>query len=133
MNGARTDVNAHEHAMQIPIAQVVQELVDFLGAPTVAALANVRETRAVHQWMTDRDPQNPHVLRFALQLATMLSALGDKSIAKAWFYGSNPALGGQSPLVLFRTKTLPDIQVPLLTAAQGFAGRADEQARGEPA
>ncbi|MGH7683519.1 MAG: hypothetical protein ACREMT_04160, partial [Vulcanimicrobiaceae bacterium] len=104
----------------------VRELVDFLGAPTVAAIANVKETRAVHQWMTDREPQNPQVLRFALQLATMLAASGDKSIAKAWFYGSNPVLGGQSPLVLFRTRSLSDIQVPLLSAAQSFWGREDQ-------
>lgn len=119
----RTDVDAHEHAIQVPIAQVVRELVDFLGAPTVAAIANVKETRAVHQWMGDREPQNPHVLRFALQLACMLAAVGDKSIAKAWFHGSNPALGGQSPLTLFRTGTLTDIQVQLLAAAQSFAVR----------
>ena len=123
---ARSDGNAHEHAMQIPIAQVVSELVDFLGAPTVAALANVKETRAVQQWMEGREPQNPHVLRFALQLASMLSAAGDKSIAKAWFYGSNPALGGRSPLVLFRTLALSDIQVPLLGAAQSFALRGEQ-------
>lgn len=123
INGARSDVNAHEHAMQIPISQVVRELVDFIGAPTVATLADVRETRAVQQWMTGREPQNPHVLRFALQLATMLAERGDKSIAKAWFHGSNPALGGHSPLVLFRTSPLPEIQVQLLSAAQSFASR----------
>ena len=109
--------------MQIPISQVVRELVDFIGAPTVASLADVQETRAVQQWMTGREPQNPHVLRFALQLASMLAASGDKSVAKAWFHGSNPALGGQSPLLLFRTVPLPDIQVQLLTAAQSFAAR----------
>lgn len=125
-NNSRTSVNAHEHAMQIPIAQVVRELVDFLGATTVAALADVRETRAVQQWMTGREPQNPHVLRFALQLASMLAESGDTSIAKAWFYGSNPALGGQSPLTLFRTKSLPDIQVPLLEAARTFALREEQ-------
>lgn len=112
--------------MQIPIADVVRELVDFLGAPTVAVLADVQETRAVRQWMTDREPQNPHLLRFALQLSTMLAASGDKSIARAWFYGSNPSLGGQSPLVLFRSKSLPDIQVALLTAAQSFAARVEQ-------
>ena len=112
--------------MQIPIAQVVRELVDFLGAPTVAALANVKETRAVQQWMEGREPQNPHVLRFALQLASMLAAAGDKSVAKAWFYGSNPALGGRSPLVLFRTLVLSDIQVQLLGAAQSFAVREEQ-------
>lgn len=122
----RSDLKAHEHAMQIPIAEAVRELVDFLGATAVAALADVREARAVNQWMNGREPQNPHVLRFALQLASMLAAKGDKTIAKAWFFGSNPALGGQSPLTLFRTKPLPDIQVQLLAAAQRFAVRDGE-------
>jgi hypothetical protein len=123
---ARSKLNAHEHAMQAPIAQVVRELVAFLGAPTVAAIAGVKETRAVQQWTSGREPQRAHVLRFALQLASMLAQAGDRSIAKAWFYGSNPALGGFSPLALFRTKPLGDIQVDLLNAAQSFSQREEQ-------
>jgi hypothetical protein len=121
----RSDVDAHNHAIEIPVPDVVRELVAFLGAPAVALLADVKETRAVQQWMDGRQPQNPHVLRFALQIASMLAAVGDKTVAQAWFHGSNPTLGGKSPLALFRTEPLSEIQVPLLTAARVFSEREE--------
>lgn len=120
---ARGDVDAHNRAMELPVAEVVRELVELLGATTVAALARVKETRAVQQWMADREPQRPHVLRFALQLALMIAGSAEKSVAQAWFNGRNPGLGGQSPLVLFRTRPLDEIQSPLLAAARTFAAR----------
>ena len=64
----RTDLSAHSHAMELPIADVVSELIDLLGATTVAVIGGVRETRAVQQWTNGREPQRQHVLRFALQL-----------------------------------------------------------------
>jgi hypothetical protein len=111
--------------MELPIADVVRELVELLGATTVAALAGVKETRAVQQWMIDREPQRPHVLRFALQLATMIARPGQKRVAQAWFNGANPALEGQSPLVFFRTRPLEEIQGRLLAAARAFAARSN--------
>lgn len=124
---ARGDVSAHNHAMEIPIRQVVQELVGFLGAVTVAALADVKETRTVQQWMADREPQRPHVLRFALQLVSMIARPDQPTLARAWLSGSNPALGGQTPLLLFRTRPLDEIQIPLLQAAKAFAERQPDE------
>jgi hypothetical protein len=117
------DVAAHERAMSLPIAEVVEELVDFLGLTTVAAIGGVGETRAVQQWMTGREPQRPNVLRFALQVVTMISTIEDKSIVGSWFQGCNPALGDRIPAVMLRNEPLQDIQGPLLSAARAFAGR----------
>jgi len=64
----RNAVDAHEHAMSLPIQEVVRELVDLLGATTVAVIGGVNETRAVQEWLTSRAPQRPNVLRCALQL-----------------------------------------------------------------
>ena len=122
--GVRGDIEAHNHAMALPIREVVRELVDLLGASDVAALAGVKETRAVQQWMEDREPQRPHLLRFALQLVSMIAATGEKSTAQAWLHGANPGLGGQSPLALFRRRPLDEIQRPLLSSARTFAARA---------
>ena len=104
--------------------EVVAELVDLLGATTVAVIGGVTETRAVQQWMVDREPQRPHVLRFALQLGLMISSLADKQIAVAWFHGSNPRLGDRSPMMLLRMKDLSEVQGPMLEAARAFARRS---------
>lgn len=120
----RDDVNAHEHAMEIPIEQVVAELVGLLGATTVAVIGGVKETRAVTQWLSGRAPQRPHVLRFALQLATMIATQADREVARAWFHGSNPHLGDTIPMLVLRDGNLAEIQGSLLAAARAFAARA---------
>lgn len=120
-----SDKNAHEHAMSMSIAQVVQELEALLGATMVAEIGGVSETRAVAQWKAGREPQRPHVLRFALQIAVMIVNRTDQEIARAWFHGSNPHLEDASPLALLRDRRLSEIQGTLLRAAREFATRRD--------
>jgi hypothetical protein len=110
--------------MALPLAEAVAQLVDLLGATTVAGIAGVRETRAVQQWAAgEREPQRPHVLRFALQLALMISSLASRDMARAWFHGSNPHLDDEVPMVLLRDRPLESIQVPLMAAVRSFAAR----------
>jgi hypothetical protein len=122
-----SDVEAHGHATEIPIQAVVTELVDLLGAPLVAVIGGVSETRAVTQWMTHRAPQRPNVLRFALQLAAMIARSQDRELARAWFEGSNPQLEDAVPALLLRDKPLPEIQANLMSAARSFALRGGPQ------
>lgn len=113
---------AHNEAMALPLGEVVRRLTDLLGATSVAVIGGVRETRAVQQWMTgERDPQRPHVLRFALQLAMMICSLASSHMARAWFHGSNPQLDDQVPIALLRDRPLETVQAPLMAAARSFA------------
>lgn len=114
---------AHSNAMSLPIETVVEHLVSLLGATTVAEIGGVKETRAVQQWTNGREPQRPNVLRFALQLATMIAGVGSRDVAKAWFYGADPHLDDDVPLALLRDRPLADIQARLLQAARAFASR----------
>lgn len=109
--------------MGLPISAVVRELVDLLGATTVAVIGGVTETRAVQQWMTDREPQRQHVLRFALQIATMIASHTDREVAQAWFHGTNPRLADRSPMFVLRNEPLLETQGALLDAARAFARR----------
>lgn len=115
---------AHNEAMSLAMESVVASLTELLGAPTVAALGGVQETRAVQQWITgNRLPQRPHTLRFALQLALMISTLASRELARAWFHGANPQLDDLTPLAILRDKPLEEVQVPLMVAARSFASR----------
>ena len=129
-DGVRDDLHAHDHTMSIPIQQVVRELVELLGATTVAVIGGVRETRAVQQWTGDREPQRPNVLRFALQLGTMIATARDREIARAWFHGANPRLDDQVPMLMLRDLPLAEIQAPLLRAVRAFARRDGASAVG---
>ncbi|GAC1400737.1 MAG: hypothetical protein NVS2B8_21880 [Vulcanimicrobiaceae bacterium] len=120
----RDDNDAHAHAMSLPISDVVRELVDLLGATTVAVIGGVTETRAVQQWMSGREPQRQHLLRFTLQIATMIATAVDREVAQAWFHGSNPRLGDQAPMFVLRNEPLAEVQGKLLEAARAFAKRS---------
>ena len=119
-----SDYEAHSLAMSLPVGRVVGELVDILGATTVAIIGGVTETRAVHQWTTGREPHREHVLRFALQVARMIAEQADGYEAvRAWFQGSNPMLDDGIPALLLRSEQLDKIQAPLMKAARAFAAR----------
>lgn len=110
--------------MSLPITEVVAELVRLLGATTVATIGGVTETRAVQQWTAGREPQRQHVLRFALQIARMISAAdGNHETVRAWFQGSNPRLDDAIPALLLRSEPLENVQGPLVKAARSFAAR----------
>lgn len=68
-------------------------------------------------------PQRPNVLRFALQVATMILNTMDPDIVRAWFQGSNPHLGDRVPMVLLRDEPLAEVQVEMMAAARAFASR----------
>ena len=121
---AQSDLSAHQHAMSIPVGEVVKELVGILGATTVAVIGGVKETRAVQQWCEGREPQRAHVLRFALQLACMLTSQADREFAVAWFHGSNPYVDDGVPMLLLRMRPLAEIQAPLLRAARAFVSES---------
>jgi hypothetical protein len=125
----RTDLEAHDYVMGLPIRTVVAELIDLLGATSVAVIGGVKETRAVQQWLVDREPQRQHVLRFALQIALMLSSSADREYARAWFHGANPRLDDRIPMILLRDLPLEDVQRPLLNAARAFATRGEHAAQ----
>jgi hypothetical protein len=122
-DSVRSDVDAHGHVMSLRIGEVVAELVDLLGATTVAVIGGVNETRAVHQWMGEREPQRQDALRFALQIATMIAKSGDPELARAWFSGSNPHLDDKVPALMLRSEPLQSIQQPMMQAARAFAAR----------
>jgi hypothetical protein len=122
-NGFLSAGDAHVQAMSLPIAEIVRLLLAMLDATTVAVIGGVQETRAVHSWLCEREPQRPQVLRFALQLAAMIASAGDGEFCKAWFHGSNPHLNDRVPMVMLRDERLPDVQRDLLAAARIFAAR----------
>jgi len=115
--------DAHVQAMSLPISEIVAHLLELLDASTVAVIAGVQETRAVHSWLGAREPQRPQVLRFALQLAAMIAGAADAEICKAWFHGSNPHLNDRVPMIMLRDLPLAEVQRDLLAAARLFAIR----------
>lgn len=120
-----SDFESHDWVVGLSIHEVVRELANRLDATTVAVIGGVQEARAVQQWMIDRVPQRPHVLRFALQLTAMLTSRAGQDVAKAWFHSPNPRLEDRVPMFMLRDLPLEKAQGAMLQAARAFAARND--------
>ncbi len=121
---SRPELRAHERAMRVPFETAVKELRDVLTPRLVAYIGGVRETRAVHQWADGtREVKTGEVedrLRFALQVALLLSEQDAPRVVQAWFQGLNPHLEDRSPARLLRDGDLDEVGPLVLAAARAF-------------
>ena len=104
-----TDLRAHRTSIKGSIAAVTEQLTDILGAPLVAYIGSVKETRAVREWIAGtRAPRGDasQRLRFAYRVAKGIADSDGIKTAQAWFQGLNPMLGNVSPAQLIRTGEL---------------------------
>ena len=95
------DPNRLDEVARLTASAVVVELVDLLGFKRVSVIGNVKETRAIREWIDgSRVPQRPEALRTALQAARLISDADDAAVARAWFTGCNQHLDFESPIVI---------------------------------
>jgi hypothetical protein len=94
------------------------------GVGTVAKVAGVRETRAVHQWADgERAVRSRTVeakLRLAFQAVTLLASKYSPDVAARWFEHPCPQLGYRSPSVVLASCGPEDAGPSLISAARGF-------------
>jgi hypothetical protein len=96
-------------------------LAHALGAPLVAALAEVRDTRSVRQWIAkEASPKNEHRLRFALQVVDLLRTREPNDVIRAWFAGMEPNLDDENPIVLLIKHDDSETRRRILEAARQF-------------
>lgn len=121
---ARPDLYGHERSIQ-PMEIVVKELRGLLGAPLVAYLASVQETRAVHEWAEGKravgSNEKQRRLRIALQVASLLSVRDTPEVVQAWFQGLNPQLADRSPARLLRDGDPDEVGPEIINAARNFS------------
>jgi hypothetical protein len=122
-HAARPELEAYDHSARVAFPVLVEELSDILGPKLVAYLAGVREVRAVRQWSSGKRearPPIPERLRFALQVALLLSSHDGPAVARAWFQGLNPQLDDRSAARLLRSGDLDEVGPLILSAARAF-------------
>ncbi len=109
-----------------PLDVVVKELRDELGAPLVAYIAGVKETRAVHEWAEGvreiRNSSREQRLRIALRVAALIAERDRPATVQAWFQGLNPKLSDRSPARLLREAAdVEEAGRAILDAARAFS------------
>ena len=119
------DRAAHQQAVRLPIATIVERLRGTLGVGFVSALAGVRETRAVNEWADGRrDIRSRRVearLRFVFQVAELLRRQDPDVVVRAWFESLDPLLDYRSPTELLVGSEVHEVGAEILRAAQAFS------------
>jgi hypothetical protein len=124
--GAITDTEVAVYRLSVlqDLAPVVDTLRQTLGVGTVAKVAGVRETRAVHQWADgERVVRSRAVeakLRLAFQAVSLLVSEYSPDVAARWFEHPCPQLGYRSPSVVLAESGPEDVGPSLISAARGF-------------
>ena len=117
----RPDLAAAERARRWPTALVVSALVELLGAPLVAYIANERRTATVLAWASGDatpDERTEARLRLALHVAGAIADHDGVRIAASWLQGVDPDLGERSPARLLREQDPAAVRELLVTAAR---------------
>lgn len=119
------NLDAYNKAMLRPLAVVVKDLLDLLGARLVAYIGGVKEARAAREWAGGvRDVKSEVTaqrLRYALHVALLIADVDSPAVVRAWFIGMNPELDDRSPARLLRDGDPHDVGPEVLAAARAFA------------
>jgi hypothetical protein len=121
------ELGVFNDAIHRDAAALATDLREILGAPLVAYIGGVRETRAVRQWAEGtRQPQPAVVerLRLAYRVARLVQAREGRPVTQAWFQGLNPQLGDVSPARVLREGLADEVGAQVLAAARTFVGAA---------
>jgi hypothetical protein len=97
--------NVHARVTRQPIATTAAALQDVFGQRFVAAMAGVRDPKAVGRWIRGEDvprAQAAAALQNALQVVELLRTQEDDDTVRSWFRGMNPDLGDRPPALVLR-------------------------------
>jgi len=105
---------AHRQTTESTIQQITRYLEEVLGRKLVAALAGVRDPKAVGRWAEGARTPRPAAeerLRVAYQIFRLLLAEESKYTIRAWFIGLNPQLNDESPLLAINEGRFQEVMV----------------------
>lgn len=117
-----TAVTSSRH-VRMGTQEVVQALAAALGAPIVAVMAGVKDTRSVRFWIAGEKLPRGAVddrLRLALQTLDIILTRNERDVARAWFAGMEPELDDQAPAIVIAERDDPASRRAVLAAARRF-------------
>lgn len=118
--GALAEV--HRGSVRTSFREVVAELVNLLGKKLTAAIAGVKDVRAVDRWLEGKAAYGDKEsrLRYAHLAASLLARSDSAEVVRVWFLSVNPELDDRSPLVVLREGEAETAGRRVLDAARIF-------------
>lgn len=122
----KPDLVAHREALRLPASKIVGRLVEIVGRKLTAYIGGVKDARAVDRWIAGGEIYGDAEarLRFAFQVARILSEHDSPAVVQAWLTGVNPELGDRVPLRLLRESDIDAVAPAILSAARAFLAGA---------
>ncbi|MBI9115653.1 hypothetical protein [Sanguibacter suaedae] len=115
---ASRTVTTHADAIRMDVPDLVQTLIDALGASVVAAMSGAGSRSLPKKWVegTRPGPEKLDRLRLGYRVWRTLSDAEGRHVALAWMVGANPRLEEQTPVTCIRELRTIDV----LGAAEAF-------------
>lgn len=113
---------AHSGTVRLGIHEVVRRMNNHLGATAVAALAGSKDSKAPYRWAKETTPHAgaEDRIRTGHRVWVFIADAESDHVARAWFMGSNPALGETSPVLALREGRNREV----IEAAEAFVNDA---------
>lgn len=118
--------SAWKQAQVDSLAQQVTRLLDSIGPRLTAVALGLRDARMLLTWQAGESPRKPDVLhraQVAAEVVYAVTAVYPGTVAASFLRSSQPALDGDSPLLLIRdtpADELPALQHRLRSAVRAF-------------
>lgn len=123
---SEVEVAVYRQSVLQELTSLVSTLRRTLGVGSVARVAGVTETRAVHQWADGQRAVRSRTveakLRLAYQAVTLLSEEFSPEIAARWFEHPCPLLGYQSPGSALASSPPDEVGPGFMSAVREFVG-----------
>jgi hypothetical protein len=119
---------AIEGGVEVDMNEIIRQLNAELGPTLVSAVAGSRDPDAYQEGYTSIGPcPTPEMirrLRFAYVAWVAVAAAEGDDVARIWFIGSNPLLGGDTPIDAIREGRFRETETAVAAFVHGgFAGR----------
>jgi hypothetical protein len=112
---------AHARVTRQGVAATAAILQELFGQRLVAAIAGVKDAKAVGRWARGTDvprAQAAAALENALQVIELLRSQEEDDTIRSWFRGMNPDLGDRPPALVIRSEPEHVVQAARAFLAQ---------------
>ncbi|GAA3525081.1 hypothetical protein GCM10022234_22520 [Aeromicrobium panaciterrae] len=114
---------AHKESITVPLADQAAFVQRLLGSRLAAACLGLKDTRTLTSWATGgpiRSEDARHRIQVLFRVTTAIDQTFGPSVAAAFLRGSNPVLGGHSPMTLLADSAPRDSEPRIIEAVEAL-------------
>ena len=114
---------AYKASIRVPPDEQAAFVQTVLGSRLAAACLGLKDTRTLSSWSTGgpiRSQETEHRLQVLFRVTSAIDEAFGPAVAAAFVRGSNPVLGGQSPLIVLADTSPHDSEEHIVAAVEAL-------------